>query len=188
MMRKIFSIGLFLFVSLASYSINSFAESESNTISQQENEYHLDSGDILKITVFSQEELSGNYTVSGNGLISLPLIGQINAKNATLEQLRERIIGKLKPDFLLDPKVSIEVLNYRPFYIMGEVSEPKSYPYVSGMTYMNAVAIAGGFTYRADKDFAYVKRAASPNKDEQKMRMDEKVMPGDVIRIDERFF
>lgn len=188
MMGKSFFMGLFLLVLLAGQSVSVLAESKNDSVAQQDNEYHLDSGDILKVTVFSQEELSGNYTVNGNGLISLPLIGQINAKNATPEQLRQRIVDKLKPDFLLDPKVNIEVLNYRPFYIMGEVSEPKAYPYVSGMTYMNAVAIAGGFTYRADKDVAYVKRAVSPNKEEQKMRLDEKVMPGDVIRIDERYF
>ena len=173
---------------LNGFSVSAIAESETKNITQQDNEYRLDSSDILKITVFSQEELSGNYTVNGNGFISLPLIGQINAKNATLEELRDRIVNKLKPDFLLDPKVTLEVLNYRPFYIMGEVKEPKAYPYVSGMTYMNAVAIAGGFTYRADKDNAYVVRGTSPNKEEQKLRLDEKVLPGDVIRIDERYF
>jgi len=89
---------------------------------------------------------------------------------------------------LLNPRVNVQVLNYRPFYILGEVKEPKSYPYVDGMTYLNAVAIAGGYTYRAKEDHVMVIHMNDPQKHELRLTMDEKVMPGDVIHVEERFF
>ena len=150
--------------------------------------YHLGAGDILKVNVFNQEDLSGEYTISGSGFVSLALIGSIEAKDLTLLELKQRIINKLKPDYLLNPRVSIEVLNYRPFYILGEVKEPKSYPYVDGMSYLNAIAIAGGYTYRAKKDYVMVIHANSIKKRAVRLDMDDKVRPGDVIRIQERFF
>jgi len=105
-----------------------------------------------------------------------------------LEELESRLIKKLSPDYLLNPRISIQVLNFRPFYILGEVADPKSYPYVDGMTYLNAVAIAGGYTYRAKKDYVYVVRGNDTERKEIKVNMDQKVMPGDTIRVDERFF
>lgn len=150
--------------------------------------YRLGSGDNLKITVFNQEDLNGEYTIDGGGNISLPLIGTIAAKNQTLEELGSRLKEALSPDFLVNPQISIQVLNYRPFYILGEVEKPDSYPYVSGMTYLNAVAIAGGFTYRAKEDFVYVVHGNDPSQQEVKTKMDMQVMPGDIIRVDERMF
>jgi polysaccharide export outer membrane protein len=151
-------------------------------------EYQLGSGDVLKITVFNQEDLSGEYIVSGSGQISLPLIGTINVKDLTGKQVEQGIIDKLKPDYLLNPRVSVQVLNYRPFYILGEVKMPQSYPYVDGMTYLNAVAIAGGYTYRAKEDHVVVIRMNDPQKRELTLKMDEKVLPGDIIHVEERFF
>ena len=154
-----------------------------------ENEqYKVGSGDLLKITIFNQEELSGEYLINGAGQIALPLIGDINAKDITVKQVEQGNANKLKPDYLLNPRVNVQVLNYRPFYILGEVKEPQSYPYVDGMTYLNAVAIAGGFTYRAKEDHVMVVRMKDPKKVEIRLNMDEKVMPGDVIHIEERFF
>ena len=150
--------------------------------------YKLGSGDVIKITVFKQEELSGEYTINGAGQIALPLIGDVNTKDLTVKQVEEAIANKLKPDYLLNPRVNVQVLNYRPFYILGEVKAPKSYPYVDGMTYLNAVAIAGGFTYRAKEDHVMVIRMNDPKKNEIRLNMDEKVMPGDVIHVEERFF
>jgi polysaccharide export outer membrane protein len=164
------------------------AQNQQHTDSSIDQEYQLGSGDLLKITVFNQEDLSGEYTINGGGQISLPLIGTINAKNLTAKQVEQGIINKLKPDYLLNPRVSVQVLNYRPFYILGEVKEPKSYPYVDGMTYLNAVAIAGGYTYRAKKDHVMVIRMNDPQKRELTLNMDEKVLPGDVIHVEERFF
>jgi polysaccharide export outer membrane protein len=118
----------------------------------------------------------------------LALIGSVEAINRTLPELKQQLINKLKPDYLLNPRVGIEVLNYRPFYILGEVKKPKSYPYVDGMSYLNAVAIAGGYTYRAKEDYVMVSHAGDTNKRKIKLKMTDKVMPGDVIHIEERFF
>lgn len=151
-------------------------------------EYQLGPGDLLKITVFNQEDLSGEYTINGSGQISLPLIGTVNTKDLTVKQVEQGIIDKLKPDYLLNPRVSVQVLNYRPYYILGEVKEPKSYPYIDGMTYINAIAVAGGYTYRAKEDHVVVIRMNDPQKRELTLSMDEKVLPGDVIHVEERFF
>lgn len=153
-----------------------------------DNGYRLGGGDKLEIRVFNHEELSGEYTLDGSGVLSMALIGSINSQGLTIEELEERIVKKLSPDYLVNPQVSIQVLNYRPFYILGEVENPDSYPYVQGMTYLNAVAIAGGFTYRAKKDFVIVKRKGDGSGEEIKASMDMLVMPGDQIKVEERFF
>ncbi len=169
-----------------------FADNNSEMPTRSQNsvndEYKLGSGDLIKITVFNQEDLSGEYTINGAGKIALPLIGDVETKDLTVKQVEEGIANKLKPDYLLNPRVNVQVLNYRPFYILGEVKEPKSYPYVDGMTYLNAVAIAGGYTYRAKEDHVMVVRMNDQQKKELKLNMDEKVLPGDVIHVEERFF
>lgn len=176
----------FLFCSFFSASL--FAEEAKTTESNNNYAYHLGSGDKLKIAVFNQEDLNGEYTIDGTGNISLPLIGTIAAKNMTLNEFENKLKGKLSPDYLLNPKISIQVLNYRPFYILGEVKKPDSYPYVSGMTYLTAVAIAGGFTYRAKENFVYVIHKDAPDQKEIESKLDELVMPGDIIRVGERLF
>ena len=188
------SILLLLFASTLCSAAFSIKAADLPTIEHQTSktydteEYKLGAGDQIRITVFNQQELSGDYTINGGGQIALPLIGDIYAKDLTVKQVEQAIANKLKPDYLLNPKVNVQVLNYRPFYILGEVKEPQSYPYVDGMTYRNAVAIAGGFTYRAKEDHVMVIRMKDPKKQEIKLDMDEKVMPGDIIHVEERFF
>lgn len=150
--------------------------------------YELGSGDKLIISVFNQEELTGEYTINGSGHISISFIGSLKVAGLTVPELEQLIIDKLKPDYLLNPRVSIEVLSYRPFYIIGEVKRPNSYPYVDGMTYLNAVAIAGGFTYRAKKKYVMVRHNEDTNAKEIKLDIHMKVMPGDIIRVKERLF
>jgi protein involved in polysaccharide export with SLBB domain len=150
--------------------------------------YQLGPGDKLVISVFNQEDLTGAYTINGAGRFSMPFIGSVEAKGLTITELTDLIVNKLKPDYLLNPRVSIEVLNFRPFYIIGEVKEPNSYPYVEGMTYLNAVAIAGGYTYRAKKGYAMVRRNEDQDGEEEKVEMTNKVQAGDIIRIVERMF
>ena len=112
-------------------------------------EYKLGSGDKIRVTVFGHEDLSGEFEVDGSGNVSLPLIRNIKAEGSTPRELEQVVADRLSPDYLVNPRVSVEVLNYRPFYIYGEVTKPGSFPYVNGMTVINAVAMAGGFTYRA---------------------------------------
>jgi polysaccharide export outer membrane protein len=185
-------LSLFLVAALSGSSFFVTAAEEpapqTQAASTSDEEYKLGSGDQIRITVFNQQDLSGEYTINGSGQIALPLIGDINAKDLSVKQVEQAIANKLKPDYLLNPKVNVQVLNYRPFYILGEVKEPQSYPYVDGMTYLNAVAIAGGFTYRAKEDHVMVIRMKDPKKQEIRLNMDERVMPGDVIHVEERFF
>jgi polysaccharide export outer membrane protein len=150
--------------------------------------YRLAAGDKVRVTVYGHEDLSGEFEVDGAGRVSLPLIRDVAALGLTVQELEEAIIAKLKPDYLKSPQVSVAVLNYRPFYIMGEVQAPGSYPYVNGMTVMNAVAVAGGFTYRAKKNSVRVVRGAGEDRREIRLPLDAPVQPGDVIEVRERFF
>lgn len=150
--------------------------------------YTLGSGDKVRVTVFGHEDLSGEFEVDGSGNVSLPLIRNIKAEGLTVRQLEQTIAERLSPDYLLNPSVSVEVLNYRPFYIYGEVTKPGSYPFVSGMTVVNAVAMAGGFTYRARTSSVRIVRANDPQRKQITADKDTPVMPGDVIEVPERYF
>lgn len=149
--------------------------------------YTLDSGDRLRITVFGHPDLSGEFEVSSSGAVSMPLIGDVEAEGLSLQNLEQAVIAKLKPDYLKNPQVSAEVVNYRPFFIIGEVRNPGTYPYIGGMRVVNAVALAGGFTYRARKDQIKLTRAKGDGQPET-VGQDAIVLPGDVIQIPERFF
>jgi len=151
-------------------------------------DYRLDTGDSVRVTVFGEGDLSGEFKVDDTGKISLPLIGEVKAEGRTASELETAITDALRPDYLISPNVTIEVLNYRPFFIMGEVRNPGSYPYVSGISVMEAVALAGGFTYRARTNEVFIKRAGAPGEEEKLLPVETEVLPGDVIRVRERFF
>ena len=151
-------------------------------------EYTLSSGDQVKITVFGQTDLSGQFEVDGAGTISMPLIGQVNVEGITVPQLETRISGLLADGYLIDPQVSAEVANYRPFYILGEVRNPGEYPFTNGLTVMEAVASAGGFTYRARKNIVYVRGAEAGAEESVALTATTPVRPGDTLRIGERIF
>lgn len=150
--------------------------------------YTLGSGDKVRVTVFGHEDLSGEFEVDGSGNVSLPLIRNVKAEGLTVRQLEQTIAERLSPDYLLNPSVSVEVLNYRPFYIYGEVTKPGSYPFVNGMTVVNAVAMAGGFTYRARTGSVRITRGNEPNRKQLTADKDTPVLPGDVIEVPERYF
>lgn len=151
-------------------------------------EYVLGPGDEIKMTVYGEDDLSGQYVVGSTGVVALPLIGNIDAAKLTIRQLEDAVRAKLAVGYLKDPRVSIQVLNYRPFFILGEVAKPGSYPYVNAMTVLNAAALAGGYTYRADRNDIRITRADDPTKTEKDVGEDEPVKPGDIIRVPERFF
>lgn len=150
--------------------------------------YTLGSGDQLRIIVFGEDNLSGEFFIDGAGTVSLPLIGEVPAAGKTVAEFRNELESRLSDGYLNDPRVSAEVLNYRPFYILGEVEESGEYPYTDGLTIMNAVARAGGFTYRANTRIVFIKRANTPAEIEVPLDAALRVMPGDTIRIAERFF
>ena len=150
--------------------------------------YMLGSGDRLRVTVFDEDDLSGEYQVNDQGALSLPLLGQVQAAGRTVREFEAAITQKLADSYLVNPRVSVEVLNYRPFFILGEVKNPASYPCVSGLTVINAVALAGGFTPRAAKHSIRLRRAGDPSSKEQEVEDDTPILPGDVITVPERFF
>ncbi|MDB2415531.1 polysaccharide export protein, partial [Rickettsiales bacterium] len=143
------------FYGKASDSSDSVAEDSEATINET---YKLGANDKLRITVFGEEDLSGEFEVDGTGIISLPLIGNVKVNNVGLRDLEKTLVKKFEDGYLKNPRVSIEVMNFRPFFILGEVKNPGSYPYVNGMNVLNAVAVAGGFTHRARRDRVVIKR------------------------------
>ena len=151
--------------------------------------YRLGAGDKVRIIVFGEESLTGEYLVPGGaGKISFPLVGDVTAGGLTVGQLEKELVDALSDGFLKQPRVSIEVLEYRPFFILGEVMKPGEYPYTNGLTVLNAVATANGFTYRADTHKVYIKRATDSGEQQYQLTTSTPVEPGDTIRIGERFF
>ena len=150
--------------------------------------YKLDTGDKVKVIVYGEDDLGGEFDVDGSGFVRLPLIGQVRAAGLSLKEFEAAIEAKLSGGYLVNPKVSVAVVNYRPFTILGEVNKPGEYPYENGMTVLNAVALGGGYTYRANKDDVYVRRKGSSS--EVKLPADDRtsIYPGDTVRVDERIF
>lgn len=151
-------------------------------------EYHLGSGDKLRVITFGEESLTGEFFVAGSGKVSFPLIGEVQAAGLTIPQFQAEVENALKQGYLKEPRVSVEVLDYRPFYILGEVTKPGEYPYTNGLTVLNAVATANGFTYRANQKKVFIKRAGEAEEHDYPLTSSTPVAPGDTIRIGERFF
>jgi protein involved in polysaccharide export with SLBB domain len=150
--------------------------------------YRLGTGDKIRIIVFGENNLGGEYVVDGSGFIRLPLVGQLKAVGLTVGEFEQQMVTMLKDGYLIDPRVSVEVTNYRPFYIMGEVNKPGEYPYVTDMSVLNAVALAGGYTYRANQSSVYIRRNGEATEQSVPADQNSKINPGDIIRVRERFF
>jgi protein involved in polysaccharide export with SLBB domain len=151
-------------------------------------EYKLGSGDKIRLIVFGEPDLSGEFSVSGEGKVSLPLIGEIPAAGETASRLQDKVASALSAGYLKNPRVSVEVLTFRPFYILGEVNKPGEYPYSNGMTIDRAVALASGYTYRANHKKAFVKSANADRELEVPLNQGIVIQPGDTVRIAERYF
>ena len=150
--------------------------------------YRLGPGDRLKLTVFDNPKESGEFEVDSLGNVSHPLIGAIAARGKTIAEFQEYVRKTLDEKFIVNPKVSVEVLNYRPFYIYGEVNRGGSYPYVVGLTVRRAVAIAGGFTRRARRSPVLLVRDEAKGVEKFDRELDEIVLPGDIVEVQRRLF
>lgn len=150
--------------------------------------YVLGPGDRLRVKVYNDADMTGEYEVNSSGNISLPLVGDVRASGQTTRQLEQIIAGRMKGQISQDPKVNVEISAYAPFYIFGEVRKAGEYPFRPGLTVADAVAMASGFTYRANEDKIYVRHAGS--RDERVVPIDvpAPVFPGDNIRVAERYF
>ncbi len=154
---------------------------------QLDRTYHLGIGDKLKITVFGEQDLSGQFEVNAFGQVSLPLIGEVNAKGLSLKKFRQNVKARLADGYLNNPRVTVEVLNYRAFYVHGEVKSGGEFPFKIGISLRDAIATAGGYTYRANQNYLLITRE---NQQEVRINLPSEVtvLPGDNIRIPERFF
>jgi polysaccharide export outer membrane protein len=151
--------------------------------------YKLGAGDQVRIITFSDEQLTGEFRVADSGTIALPLLGSVKAAGLTPVQLEGEVASALRQRNLYkDPSVAVEVIAYRPVFILGEVNRPGQYPYQPGMTVVTAVAIAGGFTYRAVEDDASIVRTVDGKAVEGLAGRETYVRPGDVITVFERTF
>ncbi len=169
-------------------SSGSFSNSASNAAATTRQAYTLGGGDELRVIVFGEEDLSGEFVIDGDGFVSLPLIGEVEAGGLTLREFEGAVEEALAGGYLREPRVSAEVLNYRPFYIIGEVQEGGEYPYTQGMSVLNAVAVAGGYSYRADRGRVFITHEGSGGEVEYRATQGVRVLPGDIIRVPERFF
>jgi polysaccharide export outer membrane protein len=145
--------------------------------------YRLGPGDKVRVNVFGEEDLSGEYQVDGSGLVRLPLIGTVRAGGNTAPGLGVAIANALSPGYLKNPKVNVEITLYRPFYIIGAVNRPGEYPYVNNMTALDAVALGGGFTDKARESTIYVRHEGSPEEEGMPAGQLTRIYPGDVVRI-----
>jgi protein involved in polysaccharide export with SLBB domain len=150
--------------------------------------YRLAPGDKVHITVFNEANLSGDYVVGPDGRVTLPLAGGLQAAGLSLPQFQTAVAQLLKNGFVQDPNVTITASDLRPYYILGEVKKPGRYNYMPDLTVLNAVATAEGFTYRANTGAIYIRRAAEPSEKEIELTATTAVMPGDTIRIAQRYF
>jgi polysaccharide export outer membrane protein len=151
-------------------------------------DYTLAVNDHVKVTVFREPTLSGDFVVNANGAISMPLIGEVPAEGHTADDLGLTLTRRFADGYLRDPKINVVVTTFRPFYILGEVNKPGEYPFSIGLTVLDAVATAQGFSVRADKRRIFVRHAGQSAETMSRLKGTLLVQPGDTIRVGERYF
>ncbi len=149
----------------------------------------LQAGDKLKVIVYGEEALSGLYEINPSGAIAMPLIGMVRAAGRTRSEIEQEIAHKYSSgNYLQEPKVTVDVFEYRPIYVLGEALRPGAYPYKSGLNVLTAVTVAGGFTYRASRNSVFIQHAGEDVWQEYPLSASVLIAPGDLIRIPERYF
>lgn len=150
--------------------------------------YILGPNDRIRLKVYGEADITGEYEIDNGGKVSIPLAGHIKAAGTTTRQLEKAIASALAKGIVRDPRVNVEIAQYRPYYILGEVKKSGEYPYRNGLTVLDAVASAGGFTYRANENKVYLRRAGAGAEEILPLDAPVPVFPGDNIRIPERYF
>jgi protein involved in polysaccharide export with SLBB domain len=190
-MWSLFGIVIFA-VAGCSYNPASYSQSAQNAnarlpMRSSPGSYALGTNDQLHIQVYNEPTITGDYVIDGTGFLSIPVAGRIKAAGLTTQQLERSVTAKLNGGILKDARVTIQIGSYAPFYIRGEVKKPGEFPYKPGLTLGDAVAMAGGYTYRANESKAYV-RPSGGIEIAHPLDVDPTISPGDNIRIPERFF
>lgn len=148
----------------------------------------LQRGEKIKVTVFGEDKLSGDYDIDPGGFISLPLAGTVQAAGLTKAELEQELTKKFRSQYLKSPKVTVEIAAFRPFYVLGEVARPGEYPFKSGLNVLSAIAIAGGPTYRAARNSILIQHPGETGFKEYPLSSAIPVQPGDIVRVPERYF
>jgi polysaccharide export outer membrane protein len=148
----------------------------------------LQAGEKIRITVFNEASLSGDYEIDQSGFISLPLAGTFKAAGLTQPELEQELAKKFRSQYLRNPRVTVTLLSLRPFYIVGEVEHPGEFSYKSGLNILTAVALAGGTTYRASRSSVYIQRVSETGMREYPLSSEVLILPGDLIRVPPRYF
>ncbi|WP_416307645.1 polysaccharide biosynthesis/export family protein [Neptunicella sp. SCSIO 80796] len=152
-------------------------------------QYRLGSGDVIKVTVYGQGDLSLETRLPDTGIINYPFLGDIKAVGMTAAQLENAIYLGLKGDYLVNPSISVSIVEYRPFFIDGEIKKPGGYPYQPGLSVDKAAAVAGGYTQRAAKDNIKILREINGvQKELSPVKTSDTVLPGDIVRVQQSFF
>jgi protein involved in polysaccharide export with SLBB domain len=167
---------------------NALAQAQPVSPASAAETYVLGPNDRVRLKVYGEPDIAGEYEVDNNGNVSVPLAGHIRAAGLTTRQLERAIASALSKGIVRDPRVNVEVAIYRPYYILGEVKKCGEYPYRLGLTVMDAVASAGGFTYRANENKVYLRRSGAGAEEVYALDAPVPVFPGDNIRIPERYF
>lgn len=165
------------------FSINSV-----NLSAKVINNYVLDTGDEIQISVYDEPDLMVETIINDDGFINFPLIGSLLVSGKTTSQVQKLIYDGLLGDYLLNPSVQVDIITYRPFYIHGEVKKPGAYSYQPGMRIDQAVALAGGFTSRASESKIYIKKSVSSEVTKENVKLTTAISAGDTIIIEQSFF
>lgn len=176
------------FVLLAVSGLDSGAFAQTTTQHASSSGYLLGPNDRVRVKVYGEQDITGEYEIDGGGYVSVPLAGRVRAAGRTARQLERAIAAELSKGIIRDPRVNVEIAAYRPFYILGEVKKAGEYPFRNGLTVLDAVASAGGYTYRANENKVYLRRAGSTVEEVYALDAPVPVFPGDNIRIPERYF
>jgi protein involved in polysaccharide export with SLBB domain len=148
----------------------------------------LQAGEKIRVTVYGEASLSGDFQIDPSGFISLPLAGTIKAAGLTQGELEQALAKKFRNEYLKNPKVTVTIAEFKPFYIIGEIEKPGAYAYTSGLNVLSAIAIAGGTTYRASKSSIMIQHPGESGLREYPLNASVPILPGDIIRIPQRYF
>jgi polysaccharide export outer membrane protein len=161
-------------------------------------QYRLGAGDVIKISVYDEPDLSLDVRIGLSGEISFPLLGDVTVAGLSPKELELNLVKRLKGPYLLNPSVTVSIVEYRPFYVTGEVEKPGNYAFHPGLTVDKAITIAGGFTERASKGKIFVMHDQSPYESiaedskrsaaRKSVKLYDVVQPGDVITVEQSFF
>ncbi|MEC4747781.1 polysaccharide biosynthesis/export family protein [Methylomicrobium sp. Wu6] len=178
---------LFLYVALLISAVAS-ANAETNAGNGSMSNYELGAGDKILITVFREPDLTMEAKLTDAGTIIFPFLGEMNVKGLTVGKLKDKITQGLSGRYLKDPSVSVSVLEYREFFVNGEVKQPGAFPYFPGLTVQKAISIAGGFTERASQSSVLLEREKDANREGIEVELNAPIAPGDIVIVEESFF